>query len=571
LEEKFQAIDALESLMKCSRCRPFIMPIAASQGREAIRQYDLLINACLQILFGWLLPRDGGRANVSVFLDRHEGHNPNADWYAGLFAGASQGAPGRFRRWTLEHVEWIDDDDFEYIPYADLLAYIAQEHTPRSLAVAEAANYKAWPGYVPLSLDLAPRLMRLDGLRSSANVADLLDVVDELQSAPLTEVVLADVKDVVIGNPDLQRRLLENLDERFHAKDRNLDRLRRQFDAVRCLVPEPGPDASARLSLLYTAVALQQANHDGNPDRVRPVTQKYMQARAWLADHDRELAAFVDLNLAVYHADRFEFTRAEELMEELKSSVAFAFLSPLMRAWVLSSLGQYRAMQGRHDDAELTFRESLSLYEKADLSAKARAAEKDQTACYRAINALDAGHATAIERVEEVLGPLTTAAANLGADGTGVAAYHHHLLLRTLWFRPDLIDTRSAYLATRPSWQTGIRHPWPLIDCYRALLLWKGGENEHADAEELLVRAIQNTQDSEHGVTLTLIGAMIVTVFQCANPNDVTDGIARKLLDQCRSGLPAAAQAVETLQAILDTPDADSIDMALAALPFNYH
>ena len=571
--ERGRAADALRRLRECRRCLPFVMPLTVEAG-AASRHYERLVNACLQILLGWLLPGDGRPAAVRVYLEhygRYQDGFESTEFHRGLLEGAGQLNPGRFRRWTLERVQW-QAKTFGYIPYGDLLAYLALEHTDRAALLTEAADLKNWPGYVPLSLDLVPRLTRLDGLEQAGNVTDVLDLVSDLGEAPLARAALDDLGRRMGPRPDLRLRLLEALDERYRAKDRDLDRLRPQLEAARRLAPAPAEGGGFRSRLLHAALDFQNANHDGDPIRAREAAAAYAGFRAEAAVHDRELAAFVDLNLAVHHADRFDFSQAQMVVEDLLADPLFPALAPRTRGWVQSSLGQYHAMQDRPAEAEACFVEALRLYDAADLPAESRERERDQTGVYRAINALDGGLDSDMALAEAVLGPLAVAAGRLAGDIGAGRLYHHHLLLRCLWARPALATARDAYRARLAEWRMGERHPWPLIALYRALLLWeRGGEGDASAVETWFVRAIAAALRPPHGPTLRLIAAMIAVVARCCDESFDVDGVARDLLDGAAKELPAAAGAIAALRDVLDHPAADRIDEALAALPFNYH
>ena len=67
------------------------------------------------------------------------------------------------------------------------------------------------------------------------------------------------------------------------------------------------PDSTSKLKLMWTAIQLQNANHDGDPARVKPSVELYSKIRDDLMPHDRALTTFVDLNLAVHYNSMFDF------------------------------------------------------------------------------------------------------------------------------------------------------------------------------------------------------------------------------------------------------------------------
>jgi hypothetical protein len=315
-----RAVEALKNLQRCTSALPFVMPIRA-RNRNAQREYDRLVAACLQILLGWVLPRTGPVCTVRVYLEQYGGHSAGDDhtgYFRGMLDGVSQGHPERFARWRLDRVEW-QAPEFEYIPYADLLAYLAQEHTPRGRELGSAVELRKWPGYVPLSLDLVPRLLRIEALEAGGQEPDALDLAAELEGTELGHLICEDLRTRSARRPEIGLRLLEALDARYRNPDRNLDALAGQLNAVRRVVPQASTAASPRVRLLFTSLLLQDANHDGDPDRAHELAVQYALVRKELAEHDRELTVFTDLNLAVHLNDRFEFGAAETLLEEMSA------------------------------------------------------------------------------------------------------------------------------------------------------------------------------------------------------------------------------------------------------------
>jgi hypothetical protein len=282
------------------------------------------------------------------------------------------------------------------------------------------------------------------------------------------------------------------------------------------------------------------------------------------------LTVFTDLNLAVHLNDRFEFGAAETLLEEIFDDPASAALRPLTCGWVLSSWGQCQALLGRYPEADAAFFEALACYQRADISSEDRARHCRQSGYYRAIAALDAGSPEAQHLVEEVTGPLDEAIKRSAAAAGSAASYHQHLLVRCLWLRPDLSALRQAYLNEQPVWCSGDRHPWPLIDCYRALLLNSAGGDQE-DVKALFVRAINGIAAERHGAVLHLVGGMIATVASCLIDDPSASELAHRLIARAEAHLPAAAGPVELLRAVLDRPGLERVAEALSALPFYYH
>ena len=375
--------------------------------------------------------------------------------------------------------------------------------------------------------------------------------------------------------PDLQQRLLETLEDGYRDKVRDLQRLRLAFTAVRGLLPALPEAASPRMRLHWYLLALQDANHDGDPARIRTTAQDYLKERETLKQNERELCAEADLNLAVHYADRFAFGHAEVTVGEWIYDPLFPALSPRQQGRFYSALGQYRAMQGDAQGADGFFIKALDLFGQAALTETERAEESEQTGIYRAINALDGSLRVAPQALEAVFGNITPSLAEqFAADGLLDNQYRHHLLLRALTLRPEFDDARLAYLAARDRWQEGCaQHPWPSIHGYRGFLLWNQPDLDEKLIDEAACtafdRAIELATLDRHGPTVKLIGALWATVAACCYADRSYETRAHALLNLARS-LPDAEPAIRTLEEVLAAPDDTRIGEAFAALPFNY-
>jgi tetratricopeptide (TPR) repeat protein len=566
---------AIEKVLACDRAFPFVIPIRLPAGTNAQSHYDDLLSAALQILLGWVLPPSGPRTRVRVYCEAIEGagHPPGSDGtehYRGEFAAARRANPERFSRWSLEYVGWTDKL-FEYVPYGDLMAYLGLESSRLAAELRERTGCRSRPGYFPLSLALLPRLMRIEHLESAGNVDDVLDMAIETEGTRLGDAVLADVHRRLRDRPELRTALLKRLDERFRAKTRDITELGRLLRCVREIVAKPDDRSSTELRLLWSLLELQEANHSGDPERGRHAAAAYEELRAAARGQDVELVAYADLHLAVHYADRFERDEALRLGVRLVESDFFGALRPVSvgRAW--SSLGQAHAMAGRHDEAEQCFDRALAAFDRAEITAAQRAGEKDQTGVYRAINSLDANAPDALSIVESLLGPLPAAADRLAGDVGPGESYHHHLLVRTLFLRPEIQPAAQRYLARRPSWASGAPHPWPLIHTYRALLLWRAGA-DRVEVARWFERALSAASDPSHGVTLRLLGAMTACLAACCGCQipGATEA-ARDWLSDVEHSLPGAGPIVQRLRPVLERPAAHRVAETLAALPFNYH
>ncbi|MBK1645474.1 hypothetical protein CKO25_12635 [Thiocapsa imhoffii] len=574
-QRPLQARQALEHLWSCSQCLPLIFPLRLPREDEhAGIHYDLLLQQALRLLCGWLLPRMPQTIRLHVCAEAIAPAHPEGDeateFHRGLLAGDSG---ERFAHWDLATFAWRDKN-FGYIPYADLLAHLTLEHTEVNRALGNWSNFKKLPGYVPLSLELVPRLERLEHLEHSANLADVIEFALETGDSRFGRLVMTDIARRLAVRPELQTALLEQLEEDYRDKVRDLCRLRRAFGAVRGLLPTLPENAGPRMRLLWYLLALQDANHDGDPTRSHAVACEYRRERDRLRENARELCADADLNLAVHDADRFAFGHAELTVLEWVEDPLFHALSLRQQARLQSALGQYRAMRGAANEAEACFVRALKLFERADLSDRERAGEGEQTRIYRAINALDAGWPETPRALAEVFGRLDAATAvALAHDGSPASQYRHHLFVRALVLRPELTEARDAYLAARAEWSDGSpQHPWPGIQGHRGFLLWNREQLDadmSAAAQTYFTHAIEVSALECHGPTMRLIGAFWATVAACCFENCGYEDQGRALLDQARV-LPDAAPIIEMLDAALRAPDTDRLGEVFSTLPFNY-
>ncbi len=171
----------------------------------------------------------------------------------------------------------------------------------------------------------------------------------------------------------------------------------------------------------------------------------------------------------------------------------------------------------------------------------------------------------ALALVQAYLGTedLAAAAKDLAKDD-GTRADDHHLLLRLLWCRDDLADVESAYLRTRG----GGAHSSPMVDMYRALLMFMAGKDR--DAEKALSRSLHATRELRGpGPKLTL--ATLHTIGACIGRKRSHINQAHAALRSLRDQLPAATARLDTLDAILAKPNEDLVDLALGSLPFSMH
>jgi hypothetical protein len=572
---------SLESLWQTKTAMPFVFPLhLADHSESAMPYYDMLLQHAIRLLCGWLLPKTSRQICLTVLVEAIAPLHPVKDDATDFFRGVLAGDPRRYGHWHIDRFHWVEKN-FKYVPYADLVAHLSLEHNDFCRQLGHWAGYKQLPGYVPFSLNLVPRLERLEHLESSVNLGDVIDLAVETGDSRFGRLVLDDIARRLNNRPDLQQSLMQVLEERYSAKARDLTTLRRAFKAVHRLITALPADSSPRMRLLWYLLVLQDANHAGDSRRIGDAATAYIAERARLKEAERELCAFADLNLAVNHADRWEFDRARATVEDWVSDPLFPALSALQRGRMHSALGQYLSMQRDPAAADHHFAKALALFDQAPLDDSSRAGERDQTGIYRAINAISGFMDSRYELVESVLGPLDEKLVVEIATSPDIGGqYRHHLLLRLLLedIEPDgtpnprTAALRESYIDVRERWFAGHpQHPWQLIDMYRGLLLWENDSDEFVQASVTCFdRAIATVRLAEQGATIRLTGGMIATVAACCFDGSYSEQ-AGNLLDSIITELPASSATIGALRTVLNDPRPDLIQTAINLLPFNYH
>jgi len=75
---------------------------------------------------------------------------------------------------------------------------------------------------------------------------------------------------------------------------------------------------------------LQQANHQGDPEAAAVAREDYQQVRENVRIHDRALAAYVDLNVAVNYVDSFQFNEVKSFAQSVTQDSLFNAFTPVM-------------------------------------------------------------------------------------------------------------------------------------------------------------------------------------------------------------------------------------------------
>ena len=147
----------------------------------------------------------------------------------------------------------------------------------------------------------------------------------------------------------------------------------------------------------------------------------------------------------------------------------------------------------------------------------------------------------------------------------GLVEFHHHLLVKNLYFNPKVVSLRPAYLQSAPKWTGEEQHPWELIELYRALLLHEAGKTAECRARFEALHSLYAELGS--GAIMELLKAFALTV-QMILETDFPDELRlerNSLLDEAAKFLPATEPICQKLREAKQlTPDFWKL------LPFNY-
>lgn len=571
---------------------PFIFRFRPPPRTNRSHAYEQMIHESLLMLLGWVIPgkltnlpaRIKVRVVCEAFGPSHPDNLQQTELFKGVLLQTARRAPQRFQRWDIHEVVWIQKSlehpgrfsaeerhKQGYLAYADLLAYMmVGGESPRAQRLAREFKLSSFFNLITFDTGFSKLLEDwFDGLLASPDV--FLKTMGANLGSPFVGRLLDHLKHLWRNHPGNHAALLGHLDSLYQQKVRDLRSLSCQFSVLQKVVGPLPASAPRRLLLIEAGLQLQRANHFGDPTSLGQMEEAYagLRKRA-LENGEADLVAHVDLNLAVRAADRFETDEAQRIIDSLLAEEAR--LSVLSRAKAYSALGQILSIQKQYSDAGTALDLALELLDQADLSAEERAAEWDQTAIYRAFNAIDAQSEQAGAWVDEIL--------QKGGFGEERAhQFRHHLKLRYLYSQREMTDLRRTYLdAASDHLLDG--HPWELIGLYRGLF---AAEFKRMDeAASWFDKSLETALSGEHGATLRFIASVIATVawFETTEPR--FGQLATSLLDGRNAtksqfalnplvrDLPALASKLEALKALLLEPRSGATVQALSLLPFNY-
>lgn len=315
------------------------------------------------------------------------------------------------------------------------------------------------------------------------------------------------------------------------------------------------------MELCWLTVKLARSNHMGAAETAWETEIAALSSP--LVEENAPMVCYADLHLAVARTNRYEFGSATASLEKWGD---LPVAVPGLQYWgqVKSSLGQHAAFLGRHQEAVAFFVEALAAFDRLS-DPLIRQKEVTQTSCYKAIAMMDDPTSSDEEvrnAVQNVTGSLPSAARELATDSSPSIRYAHYLLVRWLVHRGDA-STRSAYLSVESDWCVGEGHPWPLIQLYRAILLY---DEKPVTALELALSASACAFSSNQGPVVRLIGACCRKVASEWGEPWTAEVEELKSL---RLALPSAVSQINELETWNGT-DTSPLKLLQTVLPFNF-
>jgi hypothetical protein len=561
-------LTAFKNLINCSNAMPFIMPIDIVVNENPTKFYFELIEATIKILLGWLLPQNGKKCKVRIFPEHFTGFDDftsKTDYIKGLIKQSSEHNSFRFQRFGIEVVQW-QGKDFEYIPYGDLLAYIALEKEKLN-SVLDSINYKDLYGYVPLSMNLFNTLNQLDRIEETRDIGCVYKVIDSLYGTRLFQHIISDLQKRLKNNEDLKFIILNSLDLKFAEKNRDLNKLRKYFRILYQFISDLKDKASTKIKVLFTQLELQKANHEGNPENIKICEDEYVTLREKAIKlGEVDLIVDCDLNLGVHYNDQFQFQKAFEIHSQNYNSEFFKYLKIEIRAKVISSIAQSHTLLGKYEDAYKYYTEAINTFNGSESDTKS--AEIEQTSIYRLFNALE-GKLLNFEDYFNSLFPDILEKIELFSKGQRIEdQYKHHVLLKCIYER-EISELKEIYIKYKEEWAFEKFHPWEWIQFYRAELI---RDKDPDKANDLFMDAISICEDCDHGLIMKLIGAVICCCYYIEFEDDKEGTLLHKIeafLNQIKHH-EEFKDIIYTLDDVAKNPTKHTSSDVLKLLPFNY-
>ena len=218
-----QLQQALINIQKCPQALPFIFPIFKDNVSQS--DYPELLNISIMTLLGWILPQNGITCDVKIYCEDIASSawtkNINVADKVSEQLNTLRITQNRCGRWKLSDFA-CRDKEFEYIPYADALAYTVVPTEKSKKLCGNIIKPETLPGYIPLSLDTLRNLCALD-TDSAAGYAD--SIMNFAQTCLNTKIFAYMMQQTVAKaekNTEFRDKLLAKLEDMFEQKNRNL-------------------------------------------------------------------------------------------------------------------------------------------------------------------------------------------------------------------------------------------------------------------------------------------------------------------------------------------------------------
>lgn len=555
---------ALRRLRDCRRAFPFIFPIF--QENVSTKDYPELLRIAVITLLGWILPQKGTPCDVKIFCEGIDsslctsGENLTANFQE--MVSTLRLTQNRFTRWTISQAESLPSEskEFEYLPYADSIGYTV---VPTQKAVEWCDNIiqpEKLEGYVPLSATLIQELCTLDTPSAPGYADALVEFAKGRSKTKLFAQVMANTVSRAKENLEFRTALFDKLESMFEQKERNLKLLNTISNTLVKEFPIAEFDNLPKQKLIRILVELQAANHSGESSKVQQCVEMYQDCRRRLLKQSRDLCAYADMNLVVHYNDRFEFSEGAKICRQWENEPAFEFLSPENQGRILSSIGQSYAIERNYSQADEYFSRALEIFTDPENNLLAQA---DQTAVYRALNLLDDERFDdAVSAAEDVFKCSFPDAIEKYA-GADINAFHHHLLVKNLYFNPQVLSLRQRYLLKKDKWSSAKQHPWELIELYRTLM-----QEDKSDQRAHFRKLEKLYDDMDAGETLHLLQAFASGVYASLCGGHISLKNTERIFSQVEEKLPATKEYCRKIRALLSGTSEEKECWKI--LPFNY-
>jgi hypothetical protein len=518
--------------------------------------------------------KQGKVVRLVVLVEQRGNYRPEMDMrllLAAIKEEFGRARPDRAASVMLESIAFATQEQDPCIGYVDALAH--SFGSTRSDTIRRVRRFQ-----LASMLIFDPRKSRelwdlvaigdkaaIDDRSLPERVSDHLAQPDVAVAGSLAARVLGEIERHYRAKPRAWEALLDWTRRRLDGGDVNLAEVTRLVGFLDRTCPA-GHTLGDRLDVqaVLRCARLEVANHRGDTDPQLLVDLDRLASE--LFEFNGDLACQIDLVRAVHFTNRFEFDAASAALARWQESPGRANLAH--RGRVMSSLGQHLAFAGDVAGAIERFQQALELFDALRRVDPDRAErERLQTATYLALASLDDSRQSGDERkraVVAVLGGLSVASvAGLAGNRQDAFKYRHHLLVRCL-AQAGSPDLRAAYVGARGEWADAEGFPWPMINAWRAFMLWEAGDAE--GARKKIFDAIEGCEAHGQGATMGILGvALRMAVSKWLPGMAPTDAV----LEGWSRRLPAAASWLERKRREI-MPEASFAARLLTLLPFNF-